>query len=170
MPVLSFKEFSPVLGEEVYIAPSAYVVGKVKIGSSSSIWFNAVVRGDMDEIVIGEESNIQDNTTVHIDEGVPTYIGNKVTIGHNVVLHGCTVEDGALIGMGSVILNNAVIGKDSLVGAGSLITPGTIIPPRSLVIGSPGKVVRTFDEDQIPTVDEMYRRYIQLAQVYLDQS
>ncbi len=170
MPVHSFKEFSPVLGNKVFIASSANVIGNVKIGSSSSIWFNAVIRGDLESITIGEESNIQDNTTVHIDEGVPTHIGNKVTVGHNAVLHGCTVEDGALIGMGSVILNNAVIGKDSLVGAGSLITPETIIPPRSLVIGSPGKVVRTFDEDRIPTKDGMYRSYIKLAQAYLEQS
>lgn len=169
MPVLTYKNHSPALNETVFIAPGAYIIGQVKIGARSSVWFGASVRGDMDEIIIGEESNLQDNVTVHVDGGAPTIIGNRVTVGHNVVLHGCTVEDGVLIGMGSVILNGAVIGKDSLIAAGSLVTPGTEIPPRSLVMGSPGKVVRTLDEGQIPLVDGMYRRYINLAGSYREE-
>ncbi len=163
MPVLSYKNHQPFLGEGIFIAPGAFVIGEVTLGAWANVWYNAVVRGDMARIIIGEETNLQDNVTVHVDEDVPTLIGNRVTVGHNVVLHGCTVEDGALIGMGSVILNGAIIGKDSLVGAGSLITPGTVIPPRSLVIGSPGKVVRTLSEDQIPLADGMYKRYLKLA-------
>ena len=163
MPVLSYKNHQPFLGEGVFIAPGAFVIGEVILGARANVWYNAVVRGDMACITIGEETNLQDNVTIHVDEDVPTLIGNRVTVGHNVVLHGCTVEDGALIGMGSVILNGAVIGRDSLVGAGSLVTPGTIIPPRSLVIGSPGKVVRTLSEDQIPLADGMYKRYLTLA-------
>jgi carbonic anhydrase/acetyltransferase-like protein (isoleucine patch superfamily) len=151
------------LGEGVFIAPGAFVIGEVTLGARTNVWYNAVIRGDMAPVTIGEETNLQDNVTIHVDEGVPTLIGNQVTVGHNVVLHGCTVEDGVLIGMGSVILNGAVIGRDSLVGAGSLVTPGTVIPPRSLVIGSPGKVVRTLSEDQIPMADGMYKRYLKLA-------
>ncbi len=166
MPLLTYKDHKPVLGEGVFVAPGAHVIGDVTIGDRSSVWFCAVVRGDMDKIVIGAESNLQDNVTVHVDKGGPTFIGSQVTIGHNVVLHGCTVEDGALIGMGSVILNGAVIGKDSLVAAGSLITPGSKIPPRSLVMGSPGKVVRTLTEEQIPRADGMYLNYLDLVKDY----
>ena len=166
MPLIAYKKFYPELGEEAYVASGAYVIGNVKVGARTSIWFGASVRGDMEQITIGEESNIQDNVTIHVDYDTPTIIGSKVTVGHNVVLHGCRVEDGALIGMGSVILNGAVIGKDSLVGAGSLVTPGTEIPPRSLVMGSPGKVVRTLGEDQVPVKAEMYRNYLKLAKEY----
>lgn len=166
MPVLPYKTFSPELNEEVFIAPGAYVIGQVAIGARTSIWFGAVVRGDMESIRIGEESNIQDNVTVHVDYDFPTVIGDRVTVGHNAILHGCTVEDGCLIGMGSVLLNGSVIGRDSLIAAGSLITQGTIIPPRSLVIGSPGKVVRTLTEEQIPVKGAMYRNYMTLASDY----
>ncbi len=166
MPLIEHAGYQPEIGDDVFVAPGAFVIGKVTIGSKTGIWFNAVVRGDMDSIVIGEESNIQDNVTVHVDEDVPTRIGSRVTVGHNAVLHGCTIEDGVLIGMGSIILNDVVIGKDSLVAAGSLVTPGTEIPPRSLVMGSPGKVVRTLEDDQIPSVDGMYRRYVNLARLY----
>lgn len=170
MPIIAYKRFTPVLGEGVYISPGSFVIGRVTIGTRSSLWFGAVARGDLDQIAIGEESNLQDNVTVHVDEGMPTTIGNRVTVGHNVVLHGCTIEDGVLIGMGSVILNGAVIGRDSLVAAGSLITPNTIIPPRSLVMGSPAKVMRTLEADQLPSVDAMFRRYLNLAANYSDDS
>lgn len=163
MPVLSYNSQQPILGAGVFIAPGAFVIGDVKLGARANVWYNAVLRGDLACIIIGEETNLQDNVTVHVDEDVPTEIGSRVTVGHNVVLHGCTVEDGVLIGMGSVILNGAVVGRDSLVGAGSLVTPGTIIPPRSLVIGSPGKVVRVLSDDQIPLADGMYKRYLTLA-------
>ncbi len=169
MPVLPFKDFEPQLGEEVFVAPSAYVIGNVVVGSRCGIWFSTVIRGDMDGIVIGDETNIQDNATVHVDNGEPARIGSKVTVGHNVVLHSCTVEDGVLVGMGAVILNNAVIGKNSLVAAGSLITPGTKIPARSLVMGSPGKVVRTFNDEEIPVEGGMYKKYLELAGQYRGQ-
>ncbi len=168
MPLIAYKEHYPVLGGEVFVAPGAYVIGRVTVGTGASIWFNASVRGDMAEIFIGDESNIQDNVTVHVDEGTPTRIGSRVTVGHNAVLHGCIIEDGALIGMGSVILNGAVIGRDSLVAAGSLVTPNTKIPPRSMVMGSPGKVVRTLDQDQVPVKAEMFRSYLTLARNYRD--
>jgi carbonic anhydrase/acetyltransferase-like protein (isoleucine patch superfamily) len=167
MPVLNYKNFTPELGEDAFISPGSFVIGRVKIGARSSLWFGAVARGDLDQIIIGEESNLQDNVTVHVDEGVPTTIGNRVTVGHNVVLHGCTIEDDALIGMGSVILNGAVIGRDCMVAAGSLVTPNTVIPPRSLVMGSPARVVRELNENQLPSVDAMYRRYLSLSANYL---
>lgn len=167
MPIIAYKRFIPELGEDVFISPGSYVIGQVKIGARSSLWFGAVARGDLDQIAIGEESNLQDNVTIHVDEGVPTTIGNRVTVGHNVVLHGCIIEDDALIGMGSVILNGAVIGRDCMVAAGSLVTPNTVIPPRSLVMGSPAKVVRELNENQLPSVDAMYRRYLSLSANYL---
>ncbi len=166
MPLLPYKNYKPEIKEDVFIAPNAYVIGNVKIGSRASIWYGAAIRGDMDEITIGEESNIQDNVTIHVDFATPTRVGRRVTVGHNAVIHGAIVEDGALIGMGSVILNGAVIGQDSLIAAGSLITPGTEIPPRSLVMGSPGKVVKTLEEDQLPVKAEMYRNYLDLAKDY----
>ena len=166
MPLLPYKNFKPEIKDDVFIAPNAYIIGNVKIDSRASIWFGAVIRGDMDEITIGEESNIQDNVTIHVDFATPTRVGRRVTVGHNAVLHGAIVEDGALIGMGSVLLNGVVIGKDSLVAAGSLITPGTKIPPRSLVMGSPGKVVKTLEEDQLPVKTEMYRNYLDLVNDY----
>ena len=166
MPLLPYKNFEPEIKEDVFIAPNAYIIGNVKIDSRASIWFGAVIRGDMDQITIGEESNIQDNVTIHVDFDTPTRVGRRVTVGHNAVLHGAIVEDGVLIGMGSVILNGAVIGKDSLIAAGSLITPGTEIPPRSLVMGSPGKVVKSLEEEQLPVKAEMYRNYLDLAYDY----
>ncbi len=168
MPIITYKNFTPELGEGVFISPGSYVIGRVTIGARSSFWFGAVARGDLDQITIGEETNLQDNVTVHVDEGIPTIIGSRVTIGHNVILHGCNIEDGALIGMGAVIMNGAVIGHDSLVAAGSLVSPGTIIPPCSLVMGTPGKVIRTLSADQLPFVDGMYRRYLALSANYLE--
>ncbi len=158
--------FTPSMASNVYIAPGASVIGRVTIGSNTSVWFNAVLRADLDIIEIGSMSNIQDNVTIHVDEGVPTKVGNRVTIGHNAVLHGCIVEDDSLIGMGSIVLNNAVVGKGSLVAAGSLISPDMVIPPGSLVMGTPGKVVRLVSEQQKKMIEGMYLRYMELAESY----
>jgi carbonic anhydrase/acetyltransferase-like protein (isoleucine patch superfamily) len=166
MTILSFQQYSPVLADDVYIAPGACIVGRVTVGSGSSIWFNAVVRGDMDEIVIGNQTNIQDNVTVHVDRGVPVCIGSRVTVGHNAVLHGCSVEDEVLVGMGAIILNGAVVGRGSIIAAGSVVAPGTVIPPRSMVMGIPGKVVRELADEQLPAVDGMYRNYFGLRRDY----
>jgi carbonic anhydrase/acetyltransferase-like protein (isoleucine patch superfamily) len=166
MTIMPYQQYSPSLAADVYIAPGARVVGRVIVGTGSSIWFNAVVRGDMDEIVIGAETNIQDNVTVHVDFGEPVRIGSRVTVGHNAVLHGCTVEDEALVGMGAIILNGAVVGRGSIIAAGSVVAPGTIIPPHSLVMGIPGKVVRELNDNQLPAVDGMYRHYAGLSRDY----
>ena len=137
-----FLRKTPKLGRGVYIAQGAVVIGDVTIGAHSSVWYNAVVRGDINRIVIGHHSNIQDNAVLHLADDFPCIIGNWVTVGHNAVVHACNVGDEVLVGMGAVILDGAVIGKQSIIGAKALVTQGTKIPPGSLVLGSPAKVVR----------------------------
>jgi carbonic anhydrase/acetyltransferase-like protein (isoleucine patch superfamily) len=125
------------------------VIGKVRLRNSASVWFGAVLRGDNEWIEIGENSNVQDNATCHTDLGFPLTIGKGCTVGHNVILHGCTIEDGALIGMGSIVMNGARIGRNSIVGAGAVITEGKEFPEASLIIGSPARVIRTLDAEQV---------------------
>lgn len=160
----------PAVAEDVFIAPGARVVGRVSIGTGSSIWFNAVVRGDLEQIQIGEETNLQDNVTIHVEIGFPTIIGNRVTVGHGAILHGCIIEDETLVGMGSIVMNGSRIGSGSVIAAGSLVTAGTIVPPRSLVVGSPGKVVKRLPEEDLPLVRGSYKIYRELARSYLDQA
>jgi carbonic anhydrase/acetyltransferase-like protein (isoleucine patch superfamily) len=144
-----------------FIAPNATVVGSVLLGSDASVWFNTVIRADNHPIVIGERSNVQDSSVLHTDEDVPLVIGKDVTIGHMVMLHGCTVGDGSLIGINSVILNHVKIGKHCLVGAKSLITEGKEIPERSLVVGSPGKVIRQLTDDEVKLLLWNAEHYVQ---------
>lgn len=147
---------------ETFIAKSADVMGDVTIEEGSSIWFGAVARGDMDYITIGKMTNVQDNATLHVDTDTPLIIGDYVTIGHNAVVHGCEVGNNSLIGMGAVILNNAVIGENCLIGAGAVVTEGANIPDNSLVVGTPGKVVRGVSEEEIKTIKENAIRYEKL--------
>src|SRR5580704_8636209 len=133
---------------EYWIAPNAVVVGNVILKRNASVWFGAVLRGDNDPIVVGENSNVQDNAVLHTDVGQPLIIGANVTVGHMVMLHGCQIGDGSLIGIGSIVLNGAKIGRNCIIGASSLITEGKEIPDNSLVMGSPGKVVRTLTDEQ----------------------
>src|SRR5260221_13168752 len=128
-----------------FIADTATVIGKVRLLNSASVWFGAVLRGDNEWIEIGENSNVQDNSTCHTDMGFPLTIGKNCTVGHNVILHGCTLEDGALVGMGSIVMNGARIGRGSIVGAGSVITEGKQLPEHSLIIGTPARGVRTLE-------------------------
>ena len=130
-----------------YIHPSAVIIGNVTLGRNASVWPTAVLRGDIDAIVIGDETNVQDGTVIHMDAGVPARIGNRVTIGHRCVIHGCTIEDDCLIGIGAIILNRAVIGTGSVIGAGALVPEGMIVPPGSLALGLPAKVVRAVDDE-----------------------
>ena len=132
-----------------FIAETATVIGRVRLHNHASVWFGAVLRGDNEWIEIGENSNVQDNSTCHTDLGFPLTIGRNCTVGHNVILHGCTLEDGALVGMGSIVMNGARIGRGSIVGAGSVITEGKQFPENSLIIGSPARVIRTLEPDQI---------------------
>lgn len=140
---------SPSVGENVYIAPTAVVVGDVKLEKEANVWYQAVVRADDAPIHIGAQSNIQDNVTLHVDAGYSIEIGEGCSIGHNAVLHGCIIGDNTLIGMGAIVLNGATIGKNCLIGAGALVTQHKTIPDNSLVLGSPGKVVRTLTPDEI---------------------
>ena len=147
MPIFQFKTYSPHLSSSAWIAHDANIIGKIKIMEKVSVWFGATLRGDNEEILLGEGSNIQENCVLHTDHGFPLMIGKNCTIGHSVILHGCSISDNTLIGMGSTILNGAQIGKGCLIGAGSLITENKIIPDGSLVMGSPGKVIRELDEE-----------------------
>lgn len=146
----------------VFIAKTAAVVGEVAIGKSSSVWFSAVVRGDIAPVLIGEESNIQDGAVLHVGHGFPCIVGNRVTVAHGAIVHGATVKDDAMIGIGAIVLNGAVIGESSLVAAGSVVTENTVIPPGSLVMGIPGRAVRPVTDAQrgyIRTAADNYVRY-----------
>lgn len=149
-----------------WVAPNATLVGKVRLEAGASVWFNAVLRGDNELIHVGENSNVQDGTVMHTDMGFPLTIGKGVTIGHNVMLHGCTVGDYSLIGINTVVLNGARIGKNCIIGANTLIPEGKEIPAGSLVMGSPGKVVRELTEQQIKMLEGSAAHYVHNAQRY----
>ena len=166
MPVYRLGDKLPQLAAGVWVAPNATVIGDVRLAENVSIWWNAVLRGDNDPIAIGANSNIQDGSVLHTDEGVPLTVGRDVTVGHMAMLHGCTVGDGSLIGIKSVILNGAVIGKHCLIGANTLIPEGKTIPDRSLVMGSPGKVVRELTDEQVARIAWSAQHYVQNAQRY----
>ena len=151
----------PVLHETAFVAPSTDVVGEVEIGADSSIWFQCVVRGDVNWIKIGTRTNIQDHSMLHVDrKGFPLTLGNEITVGHRVMLHGCTIGDRCLIGMGAIIMNGATIGEECIIGAGALVTEGAVIPPRSLVIGQPGRVKRPLHEKEIAYLAKSAENYV----------
>jgi carbonic anhydrase/acetyltransferase-like protein (isoleucine patch superfamily) len=152
---------------EAYVAPSADVIGSVVLKDNCSVWFNAVIRGDSDEIVIGEETNIQDGAVLHTDPGIRLVLGRGVTIGHNAMVHGCEVGDHSLVGINAVVLNNAKIGKYCTIGANALITQGQEIPDYSVVLGSPGKVARTIDPSKTGSLEKSAAGYVQRAREYL---
>jgi len=166
----AYKGVVPKVAATAFIAENATIIGDVHIGEHSSVWYNCVLRGDCYYIRIGEYTNIQDGTIIHVTNGqFPTILGNKVTVGHGVVLHGCTVEDRALIGIGSIVLDQAVIGEESFIAAGSLVTPGTIIPPRSLVMGSPAKVRRQVTDEEVARIDMHWEHYVEYKNQYLTE-
>ena len=166
MAIYTLGERQPSLGRDAWVAPNATVIGDVRLGDNASIWWNAVLRGDNDTITIGAESNIQDGSVLHADEGVPLTLGARVTVGHMVMLHGCSIDDETLIGIKSVILNKAVIGRHCIIGANSLIPEGKVIPERSLVMGSPGKVVRQLTDDEVARLKLAAQGYVDNAQRY----
>ncbi|MBF9018500.1 MULTISPECIES: gamma carbonic anhydrase family protein [unclassified Oceanispirochaeta] len=166
----SLKGKAPVIDKNVgFIAASADLVGDITIAEGVSIWFNAVIRADMDSISIGKNTNIQDCSVVHTDYGFPTTLGEGVTVGHGAVIHGCTIGDNCLIGMGAVVLNGVEVGEDSLVGAGSLISQGMKIPPRSLVLGSPAKVVKELKPGMIEAIRKNGAAYVSNGADYLEE-
>ncbi|HXG55941.1 MAG TPA: gamma carbonic anhydrase family protein [Vicinamibacterales bacterium] len=165
-----FKGVTPSVHESAYVDDSAQVIGDVEIGAESSVWMNAVVRGDVHSIRIGNRSNLQDATVVHVMNGThPTTIGNDVTIGHAAVVHGCTIADRVLIGMGAILLNGASVGEDSIVAAGTLVTEETKFPPRSLVMGSPGKVKRELTDAEVASILQYSERYVGYRLDYMAQ-
>ena len=149
-----------------FIAPTAAVMGDVTVGENASLWYHTVVRGDMAPIIIGSDSNIQDGTIVHVDEEVPCTVGRRVAVGHRVVLHGCTVADDCLIGMGSVLLNGVAVGAGSVVAAGAVIPEGMQIPPKSLVMGVPGRIIRSVDAALAQRVTATWSHYVEEARAH----
>jgi len=173
--LLKFKEWTPELKKNAWIAEGASVIGRVKMGEDAAVWFGCVVRGDVHFISIGDRTNIQDLSMIHVthhkksdmSDGHPIIIGDDVTVGHRVMLHGCTIENACLIGMSATILDGAVIGKESIVGAGSLVTKNKVFPPRSLIMGSPAKVVRELTEDEVKELYASAERYVSFKNEYL---
>jgi len=163
MAEYSLDGAQPRIDASAWVAASAEVIGQVTLLADASVWFAAVVRGDMDTIVIGQGSNIQDGSVLHADAGQPLTIGNGVTVGHKVILHGCTVGDGSLVGMGAIVLNGARIGKNCLVGAGSLVTEGKEFPDGSLIMGTPAKVVRALTPEQMEGLRRSAIHYVDNA-------
>ena len=160
MSLYKFKNLQPVIGEQCFIADSADVIGDVRLGQDVNIWFNCVLRGDINYISIGENTNIQDLSMLHVVEDIPLTIGKNVTIGHQVTLHACTVEDSCLIGMGAIILDGAIIQKNSIVAAGSVVPPGKTYPEGSFIIGNPAKVKRELSALEKEQYGNHYQSYI----------
>ena len=159
---------SPILHPTVFVAPSADVIGEVLIGKQSSVWFQCVLRGDVNTITIGARTNIQDHTMIHVTrERSATTIGDDVTVGHRVMIHGCTIKDRCLIGMGAILLDDCVIGEDTIIGAGALVPQGKVIPPRSLVVGMPGKVVRELTDAEVAFLRKSADNYVKDAAEYM---
>lgn len=166
MPLYELDGLKPTLGEGAWAAPSADLIGDVRLGDRSSVWFGAVIRADNTAILIGEESNVQDGAVGHSDPGAPLTIGRRVTVGHQAILHGCTVGDGALIGMGARVLNGALIGANCIVGAGALVTEGKTFEPGMLIVGSPARIVRQLTDQELRMLELSAAHYAEKAARY----
>ncbi len=165
-----FRGQHPQIHPTAYIADTAVVIGDVEIGAESSIWFGAVVRGDVFHIRIGARTNIQDGTVVHVSNGThATILEDEVTVGHNVTLHGCYIERGCLVGMGAIVMDDVRVGAYSLVAAGALLSPGTKVPPRSLVVGVPAKVKRPLTDEEVAGLDRYWQNYIEYTKQYKEE-
>ncbi|HTH48652.1 MAG TPA: gamma carbonic anhydrase family protein [Candidatus Limnocylindria bacterium] len=156
----TFLRKQPVLGREVYLASTAVVLGDVTLGDHSSVWYGAVLRGDINRIVVGHHSNVQDNAVLHLADNFPCLVGNWVTIGHSANVHACTIGDECLVGIGATVLDGAVIGEQSLIGANALVTPRTKIPPGSLVVGSPAVVKRALSPEERAGLKHWAQKYV----------
>jgi carbonic anhydrase/acetyltransferase-like protein (isoleucine patch superfamily) len=168
MSLYQLEDRIPRIDPTAWVAPSAVLIGRVECAEASSVWWNAVLRGDNEPIVIGARTNVQDGCVFHTDPGAPLILESDVTIGHKVMLHGCRIGQGSLIGIGTTILNHAVIGAHSLVGAGTLIPERKVYPPRSLIMGTPGKVVRELTDEEVAKLMNSAARYVQNAARYRD--
>lgn len=169
MAIENFAEFSPQIHPSAFVAASADVIGRVTLSEDSSVFYQATLRGDINDIVIGPRSNIQDNVVVHLADNYGCYVGELVTVGHSAILHACTVKDEVLVGMGAIILDGAEIGERSIIGAGALVTGGTIIPPGSLVLGSPAKVVKTLSLDEQAKIKTWAEKYVRVSRKFLER-
>ena len=167
--IRTFKDATPAIAPSAYVDASAQVIGDVHIGEESSLWMNAVVRGDVNTIRIGRRTNLQDGTVVHVmrNPSHPTRLGDEVTVGHGAIVHGCTIEDCCLIGMGAILLNGCRIGRESIVAAGTLLPEGMVVPPRSLVMGSPGRVKRALADAEVAFIRESADNYVRYRLDYL---
>ena len=164
--IYQFEERIPSLPEEYYVAESAEVIGDVQLGEQASVWFGSVLRGDIEPVIIGARSNIQDGSVAHTSNGLPVVLGDDVTVGHKVTLHGCTVGNNCLIGMGAILLDGCEIGDNCIIGAGSLVGQGRRIPAGSLALGSPAKVIRKLSDEDIEKIGGYARRYVELQVRY----
>jgi len=169
MSIESYLKYTPKVPESVFVASSADIIGRVTLGEESSVWYNATLRGDINEIVIGEQTNVQDNAVLHNSDDYPCVLGDRVTIGHSAIIHAAEVKDEVLVGMGAVVLDGAVIGEQSIIGAKALVTGGTKIPPGSLVLGSPAKVVRALSEEERAGVKNWALKYVKQSRIYLER-
>lgn len=167
--ILEYEGKRPRIGHEVFVAPTAVIIGDVVIGDGSSIWFGAVLRGDDGQIIIGCGSNVQDNAVLHTTPEAPTILGDDVTIGHGALLEGCTIESGAVIGMGAVVLENAIVGAQAMIAAGSVVTPGAVIPSRWLAAGSPAVAKKELGGAALRSLEISSPGYRRLASSYLEQ-
>lgn len=166
--ICRYKDFIPKISEKAFVAPNATVIGDVVIEEGASIWFGAVLRGDIDKIRIGKNTSIQDNTVIHVTGGkYPTIVGENVIVGHGCILHGCTIKEGALIGMGAVVMDDVEIGKNSIVAAGAVVVPHTKIPDNSVVAGVPAKIIREVGEEDLKEMERILGNYSRVTKNYL---
>ena len=156
----------PQIHESAFVAEGAKIIGDVVLKANSSIWYNSVCRGDINQIIIGERSNIQDNSVIHLENDQGVIIGNDVTVGHNAIIHGCTINDGALIGMGAIIMNSAIIGRGAVIGAGAVVKENMNVPELSLVVGVPGKIIKTLSEATFEQNIKWAKKYVRLAEIH----
>jgi gamma-carbonic anhydrase len=164
-----YRHIQPKIHPSVFIAPTASIIGRVELAERVSIWFNTVIRGDINSITVGKETNIQDSCVLHVTNVHPVILGERITVGHGAILHGCKVEDECMISMGAILLDGVVVGRGSLVAAGAVVAPNTQIPANSLVMGIPGKVVRTLSVADQARITEGWQHYVEYAEIYKEQ-
>lgn len=165
--LITFEDHKPTIAKDVFIAPSAILIGRVTLGEGVSIWFNSVLRGDINSIEVGDNTNIQDGCLLHVTHRNPLIVGARVTVGHGAILHGCKVEPDCLIAMGAIVLDHATIGRGSIVAAGCVVSPGKEIPPGSLVMGVPGKVMRAVTDEDRAQIEKGWQNYCHYSRTYM---
>ncbi len=164
--IREWNNYKPEIDPTAFIHESAEIIGKVRIGKNVSIWPNVVIRGDIEEIIIGDNTNIQDNTVIHTDHGTPTVIGEGISVGHNVILHSCNLKNNCLIGMGAIILEGAIVEEDCLIGAGALVSQGKLIPKGSLALGVPARIKKALEQAEIDNIKKNAQDYLRLAETH----